>query len=64
MSERHLRVAYSDGSGREVTAEELLDCYEAEIASRGIPPVAGAAFRAARLSLVEGTIRRLCAEAS
>lgn len=55
-----LRAA-ADGARREVapTAEQMLGAYEAEINSRGIPPVAGPEYRAARLSLIRGTLARL-----
>lgn len=39
------------------SAEELLVAYEAEIQSRGIPPIQE--YRAARLSLMEGMFNRL-----
>lgn len=43
----------------EITAEELMAAYDAEIASRGIPPTDIPEYRASRLSLCEGTLRRL-----
>lgn len=42
-----------------LTPEALLAAYEAEISSRGIPPAPGAELRAARLSLMTGTLKRL-----
>ncbi len=42
-----------------VTAEDLMAAYDAEIASRGIPPTDIPEYRASRLSLCEGTLRRL-----